>query len=115
MRPDKHEPADSVRPTVCDAVSDRQPAQGGDAEGGGRVALGQLSDPCTSADLAATLGKSPKTVVDWCQERRYTQIPCFRIGNRWYHRVPELIRWLNGIKSGRIEFRRKPRDSAQRR
>ena len=115
MRPDAPEPTNPIDPAVCDAVSDRTRARGGDAEGGGRVALGQLSDPCTSADLAATLGKSPKTVVDWCQERRYTQIPCFRIGNRWYHRMPELIRWLNGIKSGRIEFRRKPRDSAARR
>lgn len=115
MRPDTPEPANSVAPGACDDVSDRTYSRGGDAEGGARVALSQLSDPCTSADLAATLGKSPKTVVDWCQERRYTQIPCFRIGNRWYHRVPELIRWINGIKSGRIEFRRKPRISAERR
>lgn len=74
----------------------------------------QLNDPCTSAELAAALGKSPKTIVDWCQERRYTHIPCFRLGNRWYHRVPELVRWLNGIKSGQIEFRRRPRVSAER-
>jgi hypothetical protein len=76
--------------------------------------LDQLPDPCTSAELAAVLGKSPKTIVDWCQERRYTRIPCFRLGNRWYHRVPELVRWLNGIKSGQIEFRRRPRGSAER-
>jgi len=74
-----------------------------------------LPDPCTSAQLAAVLGKSPKTVVDWCQERAYTQIPCFRLGNRWYHRVPELMRWLNGIKSGQIRFRRRPRNSAKKR
>jgi len=74
-----------------------------------------LTDPCTSAELTAALGKSPKTLVDWCQEREFTRIPCFRLGNRWYHRVPELIRWLNGIKSGQIEFRRKPRVSAERR
>jgi hypothetical protein len=77
--------------------------------------LDQLSDPCSSAELAAVLGKSPKTVVDWCQERAYTHIPCFRLGNRWYHRVPELIRWLNAVKSGLIEFRRKPRISEERR
>ena len=77
--------------------------------------LSALSDPCTSAELAAVLGKSPKTIVDWCQERAYTHIPCFRLGNRWYHRVPELVRWLNGIKSGLVEFRRKPRNSAGRR
>ena len=77
--------------------------------------LDQLPDPCSSAELAVVLGKSPKTVVDWCQERAYTHIPCFRLGNRWYHRVPELIRWLNGIKSGLIEFRRKPRISEERR
>ena len=75
----------------------------------GRAELSGLSDPCTSAELATVLGKSPKTIVDWCQERAYTRIPCFRLGNRWYHRVPELMRWLNGIKSGRVEFRRKPR------
>ena len=77
--------------------------------------LDTLPDPCTSAQLARALGKSPKTVVDWCQERNYTQIPCFRLGNRWYHRVPELVRWLNGVKSGRIAFRRKPRISRTRR
>lgn len=77
--------------------------------------LSSLSDPCSSAELAAVLGKSPKTVVDWCQERDYTLIPCFRLGNRWYHRKAELMRWLNGIKSGQVEFRRKPRNSAERR
>jgi hypothetical protein len=76
--------------------------------------LSQLPDPCTSAQLAVVLGKSPKTIVDWCQERAYTLIPCFRLGNRWYHRVPELVRWLNGIKSGHIKFRRKPRRSSER-
>ncbi len=77
--------------------------------------IDELPDPCTSAELAAALGKSPKTVVDWCQERRYTQLPCFRLGNRWYHSAAELKRWLKGIKSGQIEFRRKPRVSAERR
>jgi len=77
--------------------------------------INRLPDPCTSAELAAILGKSPKTIVDWCQERAYTHIPCFRLGNRWYHRVPELVRWLNGIKSGQVEFRRKPRISGERR
>jgi len=80
-----------------------------------RADLTRLADPCTSTELAAVLGKSPKTIVDWCQERAYTHIPCFRLGNRWYHRLPELMRWLNGIKSGQIEFRRKPRISAERR
>ncbi len=70
--------------------------------------LSDLPDPCTAQDLAAVLGKSPKTVVDWCQERAYTHLPCFRIGNRWYHRKTELMRWINGIKSGQIKFRRKP-------
>jgi len=79
------------------------------------LALNQLNDPCTAAELAAVLGKSQKTIVDWCQERAYTHIPCFRLGNRWYYRVPELVRWLNGIKSGLVEFRRKPRNSAGRR
>jgi len=74
-----------------------------------------LPDPCTSAQLARVLGKSPKTVVDWCQERAYTHIPCFRLGNRWYHRKSELVRWLSGIKSGQVEFRRKPRISGKRR
>jgi len=73
------------------------------------VNFSSLSDPCTSAQLAAVLGKSPKTLVDWCQEREYTGIPCFRLGNKWYHRVAELKRWLNGINSGQIEFRRRPR------
>ncbi len=77
--------------------------------------LSSLSDPCSSAELASVLGKSPKTVVDWCQERAYTLIPCFRLGNRWYHRKAELMKWLNGIKSGQVEFRRKPRNSAERR
>jgi len=76
--------------------------------------IDELPDPCTSAQLAAALGKSPKTIVDWCQERRYTQLPCFRLGNRWYHSAAELKRWLKGIKSGQIEFRRRPRDSAER-
>lgn len=80
----------------------------------GRSRLSALPDPCSSAELAAVLGKSPKTIVDWCQERAYTHIPCFRLGNRWYHRVPELMKWLNGIKSGHLEFRRKPRNSAER-
>ena len=80
-----------------------------------RADLSQLPDPCVSTELARVLGKSPKTIVDWCQERAYTHIPCFRLGNRWYHRLPELIRWLNGIKSGQVEFRRKPRNSAERR
>jgi hypothetical protein len=77
--------------------------------------LDQLKDPCTSVEFARLLGKSPKTIVDWCQEREYTRIPCFRLGNRWYHRTSELKRWLNGIKSGQIEFRRKPRTPAERR
>lgn len=79
-----------------------------------RVDLSRLPDPCTSAELAVLLCKSPKTIVDWCQERAYTHIPCFRLGNRWYHRVPELMRWLNGIKSGQVEFRRKPHGSEER-
>lgn len=82
---------------------------------GGRSELSGLSDPCSSAEFAAVLGKSPMTVVDWCQERAYTHIPCFRLGNRWYHRKAELMKWLNGIKSGQVEFRRKPRNSAERR
>lgn len=80
-----------------------------------RQDFSSLPDPCTSVQLAAALGKSAKTIVDWCQERAYTHIPCFRLGNRWYHRPAELIRWLNGIKSGQVEFRRKPRNSAERR
>ena len=80
-----------------------------------RADLTRLSDPCTSTELAAVLDKSPKTIVDWCQERAYTHLPCFRLGNRWYHRLPELFRWLNGIKSGQVEFRRKPRISGKRR
>ncbi len=77
--------------------------------------LSNLPDPCTSAQLAKVLDKSPKTIVDWCQEREFTRIPCFRLGNRWYHRVPELVRWLNGIQSGQIEFRRRPRRAAANR
>ena len=103
------EPSDDKRKradTDCSRQGEAQPAA---------FRLDQLSDPCSSAELAAILGKSPKTVVDWCQERAYTHIPCFRLGNRWYHRVPELIRWLNGIKSGQVEFRRKPRISGKRR
>lgn len=80
-----------------------------------RLQLAELMDPCSSAEFAEVLGKSPKTVVDWCQERAYTHIPCFRLGNRWYHRPTELIRWLNGIRSGHIEFRRRPRNSAKKR
>lgn len=76
--------------------------------------LSSLPDPCTSAQVAAVLGKSSKTLVDWCQEREYTNIPCFRLGNRWYHRVPELIRWLNGLRTGQIEFRRRPRRANRR-
>ncbi len=83
--------------------------------GNGPLQLSALPDPCTSTEVAAVLGKSPKTIVDWCQERAYTHIPCFRLGNRWYHRVPELMKWLNGIKSGQIEFRRRPRISENRR
>ncbi len=94
------------------AQFERQPA---DNVPGAACRLSSLPDPCTSAQLAATLGKSPKTLVDWCQERAYTHIPCFRLGNRWYHRLPELMRWLNGIKSGQVEFRRKPRISGKRR
>jgi len=85
------------------------------ASSNGLSGLDRLPDPCTSAQLAAVLAKSPKTIVDWCEERQYTLIPCFRLGNRWYHRVHELIRWLNGIKSGQVEFRRKPRISEKRR
>lgn len=77
--------------------------------------LDRLSDPCTSFELAAVLRRSPKTIVDWCQEREYTQIPCFKVGNRWHHRVTEVKRWLNGLKSGQVEFRRAPRTSAVRR
>ena len=76
--------------------------------------LDGLRDPCTCDDLAAVLSKSPKTIVDWCQERAYTQLPCFKIGNRWFHRLAEVKRWLNGLKSGQIEFRRKPRSRKER-
>ncbi|MGB0715133.1 MAG: helix-turn-helix domain-containing protein [Phycisphaerae bacterium] len=79
-----------------------------------RPEFSTLPDPCTAAEFAAALGKSPKTIVDWCQERDYTLIPCFRLGNKWYHRKAELMRWLNGIKSGHIKFRRKPRRSAKK-
>lgn len=75
--------------------------------------LSSLPDPCTSAQLAAVLGKSPKTLVDWCQEREFTHIPCFRLGNRWYHRIAELVRWLNGIEGDRIDFRRRPRSASR--
>lgn len=91
------------------------PDPNGDEQGAMPVELADLTDPCSSAELAAVLGKSPKTIVDWCQERHYTLIPCFRLGNRWYHRKAELMRWLNGIQSGQVEFRRKPRNSAERR
>lgn len=95
--------SDSRMPAVAPALENARPN------------LSALPDPCCSAELAAVLGKSAKTIVDWCQERAYTHIPCFRLGNRWYHRVPELMKWLNGIKSGQVEFRRKPRNSAERR
>lgn len=71
--------------------------------------LDDLRDPCPSEHLAVALARSPKTVVDWCQEREYTLLPCFKIGNRWFHRIPEVKRWLKGIQSGQVEFRRKPR------
>ncbi len=81
----------------------------------GRVhGLDDLGDPCPAGDVAAALSKSPKTIIDWCQEREYTRIPCFKIGNRWYHRLPELKRWLKGIQSGQVEFRRKPRSGKGR-
>ena len=76
--------------------------------------LDSLKDPCPSSDIAALLSKSPKTIIDWCQERQYTQIPCFKLGNRWFHRPAELKRWLNGIKSGQVEFRRRPRSRKER-
>ncbi len=53
------------------------------------------------------------TVVDWCQESDYTLIPCFKIGNRWYHSPGEVKRWLNGLKSGQVNFRRKPRSGKE--
>lgn len=90
---------------------ERQPA---DTVGGAGCQLSSLPDPCSSAQLAAVLGKSPKTLVDWCQEREFTKIPCFRLGNRWYHRIAELVRWLNGIEKGRIDFRRRPRSARRR-
>lgn len=90
------------------AQFERQPA---DTPQGAACRLSSLPDPCSSAQLAAVLSKSPKTLVDWCQEREFTHIPCFRLGNRWYHRVSELTRWLDGIKSGQIEFRRRPRNT----
>ena len=76
--------------------------------------LSSLPDPCSSTQFAAVLSKSPRTVVDWCQEREYTLLPCFKIGNRWYHRLPELKRWLNGLKSGQVKFRRKFRSKKRR-
>ncbi len=79
------------------------------------LSLDALNDPCPATSLARVLSKSPKTVVDWCQEREYTHIPCFKLGNRWYHHPSEVKRWLNGIKSGQVEFRRKPRISGKRR
>ena len=97
---------DGSEPSLPAAPSEPRPAP---------LALNRLNDPCTAAELAAVLGKSQKTIVDWCQERAYTHIPCFRLGNRWYHRLPELMKWLNGIKSGQVEFRRKPRISGERR
>ncbi|MFQ5464141.1 MAG: helix-turn-helix domain-containing protein [Phycisphaerae bacterium] len=100
--------SDDGRPRVnCE----RQPS---DTVQGAACRLSSLPDPCTSAQLAAVLGKSPKTLVDWCQEREFTHIPCFRLGNRWYHRVAELVRWLNGIEGGRIDFRRRPRNTNRR-
>jgi len=85
-----------------------------DAVPGAACQISSLPDPCSSAQLAEVLGKSPKTLVDWCQEREFTHIPCFRLGNRWYHRLPELIRWLNEIEGGRIDFRRRPRRAKRR-
>ena len=76
--------------------------------------LDDLKDPCPSRELANALSISPKTLVDWCQEREYTLIPCFKIGNRWYHRTAEVKRWLNGLKSGQVGFRRKPRPKKRR-
>ena len=76
--------------------------------------LDDLGDPCPSADLAAALSKSPKTIIDWCQEREYTHLPCFKIGNRWYHRPAEVKRWLRGIQSGQVEFGRRPRSGDRR-
>jgi len=95
-------------------ATDSEAVSPGEAVENGPHRLSALPDPCSSSELAAVLGKSPKTIVDWCQERAYTHIPCFRLGNRWYHRPTELMRWLNGIKSGHVEFRRKPRNSAER-
>ncbi len=40
--------------------------------------LDDLCDPCTSADLATALSKSPKTVIYWCQEREHDQIDANR-------------------------------------
>ena len=78
------------------------------SNGHGIRSLDDLKDPCPAEDLAAALSKSPKTIIDWCQERLYTRLPCFKIGNRWYHRPAEVLRWLNGIKSGQVKFRRRP-------
>lgn len=104
-----NEHSNQYPPPKISAGTDSRPDNGNPTE------LSSLSDPCSSAELASVLGKSPKTVVDWCQERAYTHIPCFRLGNRWYHRKAELMKWLNGIKSGQVEFRRKPRISEKRR
>ena len=73
------------------------------------TSLNDLTDPCTASELAAALSRSPKTIIDWCQEKAYTRLPCFKIGNRWYHRPEEVKRWVRGIQSGQVEFRRKPR------
>ena len=104
---------DALRHAHAPPYADATPANR--TEACDRAQIASLPDPCTSAALATVLVKSPKTIVDWCQERAYTHIPCFRLGNRWYHRVPELIRWLNGIKSGHLKFRRRPRSSAKKR
>lgn len=106
--------AQAPRQVAHDQPASRQSLQA-NASANAPLQLSALPDPCTSTEVAAVLGKSPKTIVDWCQERAYTHIPCFRLGNRWYHRVPELMKWLNGIKSGQIEFRRRPRISENRR
>lgn len=113
----RHENAVVGRPAVAEAPThDGRPNSGPPAQARTiRPELSELPDPYASAELAAAVGKSPKTIVDWCQEREYTHVPCFRLGNRWYHRVPELRKWLNGIRSGHLEFRRKPRSSAKKR
>lgn len=106
-------PGDAVRHACSSPNTGAPPAS--HTESCERAQLSSLPDPCTSAQLAALLSKSPKTIVDWCQERGYTGIPCFRLGNRWYHRRADLVKWLNGIRTGRIRFRRKPQSSAERR